>query len=70
VASRVEVHAFPDGEESDEYILLDRDGAARRPGGAQAIEEASARLRSSRDFEIVVDAAGVLLVKRAGSLRR
>ncbi len=67
VASRVDVHAFPDGEETDEYILLDRDGAARRPGGVQAVDEASARLRGSRDFTVVVDAAGVLLVKRAGS---
>lgn len=67
VASRVEVHAFPDGESSDEYILLDREGALPRPGGARAVDEAGARLRGAADFTVIVDDAGVLLVKRAST---
>jgi uncharacterized membrane protein len=67
VASRVEVHAFPDGAASDEYVLLDREGAGRHEGGAAAIDAAIARLRASSDFKVLVDEAGVLLVKRAAS---
>jgi uncharacterized membrane protein len=67
VASRVDVHAFPDGEATDEYILLDRQGASRRPDGAKATEEAIARLQVSSDFKVLVDEAGVLLVKRVNS---
>ena len=67
VASRVEVHAFPDGEASDEYVLLDREGALPRPEAARAVDEARERLRSSADFTVLVDEAGVLLVKRASS---
>ena len=64
VASRVDVHAFPDGEASDEYILLDREGAARRPGGAEAVDAARKRLKKADDVEVLIDDAGVLLVKR------
>lgn len=67
VASRVEVHAFPDGETSDEYILLDREGAQARAGAARPLDEEIALLRSSPDFTVIVDEAGVLLVKRAAS---
>ena len=67
VASRVEVHAFPDGEASDDYVLLDRDGALPRPDAARVEDEALERLRTSPDFTVIVDEAGVLLVKRVGS---
>jgi hypothetical protein len=67
VASRVDVHAFPDGEASDDYVLLDRDGALPRPDPAHVVDEAIERLRSSPDFTVIVDEAGVLLVKRASS---
>ena len=67
VASRVEIHAFPDGEASDDYVLLDREGAALRPHGGAAMDKAMARLRGSSDFTVLVDEAGVLLVRRVGS---
>jgi uncharacterized membrane protein len=69
VASRVDVHAFPDGEDSDQYILLDRDGAALHPEHLQATDEAIARFHSSADFKVLVDQAGVLLVKRVDARR-
>jgi hypothetical protein len=64
VASRVDVHAFPDGEATDEYVLLDRQGASRRPDSATITDEAIGRLRTASDFTVLVDEAGVLLVKR------
>ena len=67
VASRVDVHAFPDGEATDAYILLDREGAARRPDRLDATDRAIARLRGSSDFKVLVDEAGVLLAKRVDS---
>ncbi|MEP7124767.1 MAG: DUF2079 domain-containing protein [Byssovorax sp.] len=67
VASRVDVHAFPDGEADDSYILLDREGATLRPEHLEATDEATAHLRASSDFKVLVDAAGVLLVKRIES---
>lgn len=65
VAARAEVHAFPDGEASDEYLLLDRDGAALRTGSTAKVDAARERLRVSPSFNVLVDEAGVLLVKRA-----
>ncbi len=64
VASRVDVHAFPDGQASDEYILLDREGAARKPGGAEGVDLAIARLKEAADIEVLVEDAGVVLFKR------
>jgi uncharacterized membrane protein len=65
VSGRVDIHAYPDGEASDDYILLDREGAARKPGGAEAVDRAIARLRDASDMTVLVDGAGVLLVKRS-----
>jgi hypothetical protein len=64
VASRADVHVFPDGEASDEYILLDREGAALRSGGTKAVDAAMDRLRTSSTFTVRVDEAGVLLLER------
>jgi len=64
VSRRVDIHAFPDGEASDDYILLDRQGAARRPGGEQAVDLAIARLKEASDMKVLVDDAGVVLFKR------
>ena len=64
VASRADVHVFPDGEASDEYILLDREGAARGGGGTKAVDAVMDRLRTASSFTVLVDEAGVLLVKR------
>ncbi len=63
VASRADVHVFPDGEASDEYILLDREGAARGGGGTKAADAVMDRLRTASSFTVLVDEAGVLLVK-------
>jgi uncharacterized membrane protein len=67
VASRVDVHAFPDGENSDAYILLDREGEAQHPDRLAVTDRAMARLRASAELTVVVDEAGVLLVKRVDS---
>ena len=64
VASRADVHVFPDGEASDDYLLLDRDGAALRSGGTKSVDAAMDRLRTSASFSVLVDEAGVLLLER------
>jgi uncharacterized membrane protein len=65
VASRADVHVFPDGEASDEFVLLDRQGAALRAGDTKAVDAAMERLRGSSSFTVRVDEEGVLLLERA-----
>lgn len=67
VASRADVHVFPDGEASDDYVLLDRTGASLRSGSTKAVDAAMDRLRTSSTFTVRVDEAGVLLLERAGA---
>jgi uncharacterized membrane protein len=64
VAARSEVHVWPDGRNTDDYILLDSEGPTdniRNPSGLISRVRA---LRADPGFEIVVDSAGVLLAKR------
>jgi uncharacterized membrane protein len=64
VAARAEVHRFPDGRVTDDYLLLDIDGPAPNVKYPAGITEAVRRLRADPHFEVLVDEAGVLLVKR------
>jgi uncharacterized membrane protein len=65
VAARAEVHLWPDGRHTDEYILLDMDGLARNVKNRAFIVTSARALRVDPDFEVVVDEAGVILAKRA-----
>ncbi|APR76562.1 Hypothetical protein A7982_01909 [Minicystis rosea] len=64
VAARSEVHLWPDGSSTDEYILLDLDGTATNVQNPSALSAAARTLRADARFEIVVDRAGVILAKR------
>lgn len=64
VAARSEIHCWPDGESTDEYILLDMEGVATNVENPGAITAAVRELRADPSFERVVDEAGVLLAKR------
>jgi hypothetical protein len=64
VAARSEVHRWPDGQETDDYILLDAGGPAFNILNRAALSEAVRQLRADPHFEVVVDQGGVLLAKR------
>src|SRR4029079_11703843 len=64
VATRVDVHQWPDGENTDEFILLDRFGPARNVPDRAEIDDAIQRLRATPAFKVLVDESGVLLVRR------
>jgi uncharacterized membrane protein len=64
VAMRSEVHRWPDGENTDDLVLLDVDGPAPNVRSREVLAAAEGELRASPEFEILVDEAGVLLAKR------
>ncbi len=65
VAARSEVHLYPDGERTDDFVFLDVHGPARNYRDRDALERAADHLRGyHRRFEVLVDEAGVLLVRR------
>jgi hypothetical protein len=64
VAARSEVHRWPDGESTDEYVLLDLDGLAANLRNPATLVSEARRLRADPGFEVLVDQAGVMLAKR------
>lgn len=64
VAARSEIHRWPDGRMTDDYILLDMEGPAPNVRNRAALGQSVRLLRSDPRFEVVVDRAGVLLAKR------
>jgi uncharacterized membrane protein len=64
VAARSEVHRWPDGESTDEYLLLDLDGAGASVRNPARLVAEVRRLRADPGFEVLVDQAGVMLAKR------
>jgi uncharacterized membrane protein len=64
LAARSEIHLWPDGRHTDEYILLDVDGIARNVQNRAFIVATTRQLRVDPEFEVVVDEAGVILAKR------
>jgi uncharacterized membrane protein len=64
VATREEVHQWPDGEATDEFVLLDELGPARNIRVPAVLHNAANRLRGDRHFQVLLDDAGVLLLKR------
>ena len=65
VAARSEIHRWPDGSATDEYVLLDLDGAAANLKDHTTLAAEARRLRSDPSFEVLLDDAGVVLAKRA-----
>jgi hypothetical protein len=64
VATREEVHQWPDGEATDDFVLLDQNGLARNIRSPEVLARAAARLRDVRHFQVLLDEAGVLLLRR------
>jgi hypothetical protein len=64
VAARSEVHRWPDGIDTDEYVLLDAEGAASNVPNRTNLVGAVRSLRADPSFEVLVDEAGVLLARR------
>jgi len=65
VAARAEVHLYPDGERTDDFVFLDAEGPARNIRERAALQQAAEHLRAHhKHFEILVDEAGVLLARR------
>jgi uncharacterized membrane protein len=64
VAARSEVHRWPDGRDTDEYVLLDLDGAAANVNNRANLVSAGRQLRADTGFEVLVDEAGVILARR------
>lgn len=67
VATREEVHLWPDGEATDDFTFLDLGGVARNVKSPEALEHAAERLRADRHVSVLLDEAGVLLIKRIGA---
>jgi hypothetical protein len=64
VAARSEVHRWPDGSDTDEYVLLDLDGAAANVRNRADLVSAGRQLRADAGFEVLLDEAGVILARR------
>src|SRR5262249_16873279 len=64
VATRGEVHVYPDGLATDDYVMLDMEGAAPNLNAKERPPSAIRALRADAGFEVVVDDAGVVLAKR------
>jgi uncharacterized membrane protein len=64
VATRSEVHLWPDGEATDDYVLLDADGVASNIRNPARLTASARRLRANPRFELLVDEAGVVLARR------
>lgn len=65
LANRVDVHMFPDGARTDDFILIDGGGPARNFEDRKELVQAMLRLRADPKLELLVDEAGVILAKRA-----
>jgi uncharacterized membrane protein len=64
VAARSEVHRWPDGDATDDYVLLDLDGAAANVRNRAHLASEVRRLHEDQEFEVLLDEAGVILAKR------
>jgi uncharacterized membrane protein len=64
VAERSEIHRWPDGMDTDDYLLLDADGAAANLRNHAAVPIAIQHVRADAAFEVLLDDAGVLLARR------
>lgn len=64
VAARSEIHRWPDGIDTDDYVLLDADGGAANVRSKTTLITAARGLRADPSFEILLDEAGVVLAKR------
>lgn len=64
VATRSEVHLWPDGQATDDYVLLDVDGVASNVKNRSSLTASVRRLRVNPEFELMVDEAGVVLARR------
>ncbi len=64
VAMRSEVHRWPDGQDTDELVLLDVDGRAPNVRSKGTLAAAARALRADPAFEVLVDDAGVILARR------
>ena len=64
VAARSEVHRWPDGIDTDDYVLLDAEGAAPNVRNRATLASFARELRTDPGFEVLLDEAGVILAKR------
>lgn len=64
LAERSEIHRWPDGIDTDEYVFLDTDGAAANVRNRANLTTAARALRADPTFEVLLDDAGVVLAKR------
>jgi len=64
VAERSEIHRWPDGIDTDEYVLLDTEGEAPNARNRSHLFSAGRQLRGDPGFKVLVDEAGVILAKR------
>ena len=64
VAARSEVHRWPDGIDTDDYVLLDAEGAAANVRNHGSLASAARALRADPAFTVLLDEAGVILARR------
>jgi uncharacterized membrane protein len=64
VSDRMDIHEWPDGELTDDIILLDQDGPSRTIKSRERLSRAASRIRTDPAFTVLIDDAGVLLARR------
>lgn len=64
LATRSEVHCWPDGWKMDDYVFLDQEGPARNMKSSLPVTGWARRLRADPHLEVLIDEAGVILAKR------
>lgn len=67
LAERSEIHRWPDGMDTDDYVLLDMEGNAANVRSRAHLISAGRQLRGDPGFRVLVDEAGVILAKRVSA---
>ncbi len=64
LSDRIEIHEWPDGMLTDDFILLDQDGPTRTIRDRERLSRAASRIRADAAFTVLIDDAGIFLAKR------
>ncbi len=64
LAHRRVLHLWPDGQDEDQFVVLEAGGMKNEPEERKLVEEGMDRLRHDDRFAVRLDEAGVLLVER------
>ncbi len=64
LAHRPELHNWPDGQDSDQFVVLETGGMQNEPEQRKSVEQGVERLRHDPAFAVRFDRAGVFVAER------